>query len=168
MQPGWTDRFSLNVFVSTDQDIRLDNNYGRLEAGAAVRVAGTAANPVLAGRVTMREGGEVYVGGNTFRVSRGDISFTNPNRIVPEFDLELRTRASGRELLLTVEGPLDRLQTDVRSTDPTVDSRDAMSMLFGGSQGEDAVATSLGRAPWRDRSRHRPRHASRRAWRVRH
>ena len=140
VQPGWTDRFSLNVFVSTDQDIRLDNNYGRLEAGAAVRVAGTVANPVLAGRVTMREGGEVYVGGNTFRVSRGDISFTNPNRIVPEFDLELRTRASGRELLLTVEGPLDRLQTDVRSTDPTVDSRDAMSMLFGGSQGEDAVA----------------------------
>ena len=27
--------------------------------------------PVLAGRVTLREGGEVYVGGNTFRVSRG-------------------------------------------------------------------------------------------------
>src|SRR4029079_5598787 len=102
--PNWADRLRLNLFVSTDQDILLDNNYGRLEAGAALRVAGTIKDPVLAGRVTMREGGEVYIGGTTFRVSRGSISFTNPNRIVPEFDVELRTLVSGKELLLTVEG----------------------------------------------------------------
>jgi len=139
-QPSWADRLHLNLFLSTDQDIRLDNNYGRLEAGAGLRVVGTATDPALAGRVTLREGGEVYVGGNTFRVTRGNISFTNPNRIVPEFDVELRTRVSGKELMLTLDGPLDRLQSDVRAVDPSVDSREAMDLLFGGLQGEDAVA----------------------------
>jgi outer membrane protein assembly complex protein YaeT len=139
-EDSWADQLRLNLFVSTQQDLVLDNNYGRLEAGAAVRVIGTATDPALSGRITLREGGEVYLGGNTFHISRGSISFTNPNQIVPEFDIELRTMVSGSDLTLTLEGPLDRLETEVRSSDPTVDSRQAMAMLFGGFQGEDAVA----------------------------
>ncbi len=135
----WGERLRLNLFVSTQQDLRIDNNYGRLEAGAGLRVLGTVADPGLSGRVTLREGGEVYLAGNTFHLSRGSISFTNPNRIVPEFDVELRALVSGSELIVTLEGPLDRLETDVRSSDPTVDSREAIAMLFGGFTGEDAV-----------------------------
>lgn len=136
----WGEQLRLNLFVFTQQDLRLDNNYGRLEAGAALRVAGTVADPALSGRVTLREGGEVYLAGNTFHLSRGSISFTNPNRIVPEFDVELRTLVAGTDLALTLEGPLDRLETEVRSSNPDIDSREAMAMLFGGFQGEDAVA----------------------------
>jgi outer membrane protein assembly complex protein YaeT len=133
------ERLQLNVFVTTQEDLRVDNNYARLEAGAAVRVLGSADEPVLGGRVTLREGGEVYLAGRTFHVTRGDISFTNPNRIEPEFDVELQTRVSGTEITLTLSGPMERLQTDVRSSDPTIDSREAMSMIFGNLRGEDAV-----------------------------
>jgi outer membrane protein assembly complex protein YaeT len=133
------ERLQLNVFVTTQEDLRVDNNYARLEAGAAVRVLGSADEPVLGGRVTLREGGEVYLAGRTFHVTRGDISFTNPNRIEPEFDIELQTRVSGTEITLTLSGPMERLQTDVRSSDPTIDSREAMSMIFGNLRGEDAV-----------------------------
>ena len=76
-----------------------------------------------AGRITLSEGGEVYLAGNTFHVERGSISFANPFRIVPEFDIELRTMVSGTDITLTIDGPLDRLRTDVRSSDPTVDSQ---------------------------------------------
>ena len=138
-EESWGDRLRLNMFVSTLQDLRLDNNYGRIEAGAGLRISGTMSDPSLAGRITFREGGEAYLAGNTFVVSRGSISFTNPNRIVPEFDIELRTRVSGSDITLTLEGPLDRLETNVSSSDPRVDSREAMEMLLGGS-GEDAVA----------------------------
>ena len=100
---------------------------------------GTVSQPVLAGRVTLNEGGEVFLAGNTFHIARGSISFTNPFRIVPEFDIELRTLVSGADITLTIDGPLDRLRTDVRSSDPAVDSREAISMLFGGLAGEDAV-----------------------------
>jgi outer membrane protein assembly complex protein YaeT len=129
----------LNVFVTTREDLRVNNNYARLEAGAAIRLVGPADQPIVAGRVTLREGGEVYLAGRTFHVARGSISFSNPNRIDPEFDVELQTRASGTDVTLTLSGPMDRLQTEVRSSDPDMDSREAMAMLFGDLAGEDAI-----------------------------
>ncbi|HUE87420.1 MAG TPA: translocation/assembly module TamB domain-containing protein [Vicinamibacterales bacterium] len=136
---SWIDQLRLNLWVTTLQNVVVDNNYGRFEAAAALRVIGTVAEPVLAGRITLDEGGEVYLAGNTFHIERGSISFANPFRIVPEFDIELRTLVGGTDITLTLDGPLDRLQTDVRSSDPAVDSREAIAMLFGGLQGEDAV-----------------------------
>ncbi|MGQ0734969.1 MAG: translocation/assembly module TamB domain-containing protein, partial [Acidobacteriota bacterium] len=136
------EQLRLNLFVSTQQDLLIDNNYGRLEAGTAMRVAGTAANPVLSGRITLREGSEVFLAGNRFRVSRGTISFINPNRIDPEFDIELTTRVSGSEITLTLEGTVERLETEVRSSDPMVDSREAMALLFGGTQADAAALLS--------------------------
>jgi outer membrane protein assembly complex protein YaeT len=133
------EQLHLNVFLTTQEDLRVDNNYVRLEAGGAIRILGSADEPVLGGRVTLREGGEVYLAGRTFHVTRGNISFTNPNRIEPEFDIELQTRVSGTDITLTLSGPMERLQTEVRSSDPTIDSREAMSMLFGNFRGEDAV-----------------------------
>jgi outer membrane protein assembly complex protein YaeT len=138
-EPRSLDELHLNVFLTTQEDLRVDNNYARLEAGAAVRVTGSAEEPGIGGRVTLREGGEVYLAGRTFHVTRGDISFTNPNRVEPEFDIELQTRVSGTDITLTLSGPLDRLQTEVRSSDPTIDSREAMAMIFGNLAGEDAV-----------------------------
>lgn len=136
---GWLQQLRLNLWVTTLQDLVVDNNYGRFEVGGALRVIGSVGQPVLAGRLTLNEGGEVYLAGNTFHIARGSISFTNPFRIEPEFDIELRTLVSGTDLSLTIDGPLDRLRTEVRSSDPTVDSRQAMAMLFGGLHGEDAV-----------------------------
>jgi outer membrane protein assembly complex protein YaeT len=136
---SWLDAMRLNLWVTTLQDLVVDNNYGRFEASGALRVIGTVAEPVLAGRVTLNEGGEMYLAGNTFHIERGSISFTNPFRIVPEFDIELRTLVSGTDITLTIDGPLDRLRTDVRTSDPNVDSREAISMLFGGLEGEDAI-----------------------------
>jgi outer membrane protein insertion porin family len=136
---GWIEQLRLNLWVTTLQDLIVDNNYGRFEASAALRVIGTVGEPVLAGRVTLNEGGEVYLAGNTFVVERGSISFTNPFRIVPEFDIQLRTMARGADITLRIEGPVDRLRTDITSNDPTIDSREALSMLFGGLEGEDAI-----------------------------
>ena len=136
---SWIDQLRLNLWVTTLQDLVVDNNYGRFEAAGALRVIGSVSQPVLAGRVTLNEGGEVYLAGNTFHIERGSISFANPFRIVPEFDIELRTLVGGTDIILRLDGPLDRLRPDVTSSDPDVDSREAIAMLFGGTQGEDAV-----------------------------
>ena len=159
---SWVDQLRLNLSVITQQDLRLDNNYGRVEAGAALRVTGLVSDPSLSGRVTLREGGEVYLAGNRFYVSRGSISFTNPNRILPEFDIELRTVISGRDLTLTLEGPLDRLETRRPLERP--DAR------FARGDEPDLRRTRRGRcggpafrrAPRRDRAGDRSRHAARR------
>jgi outer membrane protein assembly complex protein YaeT len=136
---SWVRQLRLNLWVTTLQDLAVDNNYGRFEVGGALRVIGTVASPVLAGRITLNEGGEVYLAGRTFHISRGSVSFTNPFRIEPEFDIELRTQVSGSDLFMSIDGSLDRLRTEVRSADPNIDSREAMSMLFGGLQSEDAI-----------------------------
>jgi outer membrane protein insertion porin family len=138
-EDSWLDQLRLNLWVTTVQDLLVDNNYGRFEVGGALRVSGTATQPVLAGRLTLAEGGEMYLAGHTFHIERGSISFTNPFRIVPEFDIGLRTLVSGTDINLRIDGPLDRLRTDVTTNNPAVDSREAITMLFGG-QGEDAVA----------------------------
>jgi outer membrane protein insertion porin family len=137
---SWLDELRLNLWVTTVQDLIVDNNYGRFEIGGALRVIGTTSEPVLAGRLTFAEGGEMYLAGNTFRIARGSVSFTNAFRIVPELDLELRTLVSGTDITLRIDGPPDRLRTDVTTDNASLDSREAMSMLFGGLAGEDAIA----------------------------
>ena len=41
----YLDRIRLNLAVTTTEDMLVDNNYGRLEAGADLRVVGTAPSP---------------------------------------------------------------------------------------------------------------------------
>jgi hypothetical protein len=65
------------VAITTVDDMRVDNNYGRFEGGAQVRLVGTVGEPGLTGRATLREGGTVYAAGRTFTLNRGTISFTN-------------------------------------------------------------------------------------------
>ncbi|MFN2446988.1 MAG: translocation/assembly module TamB domain-containing protein, partial [Vicinamibacterales bacterium] len=141
--PSWRDALRLNLFVVTEEDLRIDNNYGRIEAGAAIRVVGTAATPGLTGRVTLREGGQIHIAGNTFYVERGAISFTNPVRLEPEIDVEARAVVGGRDVILTLSGTVADLKTEVRSADPSVSDREAREALFGGLVGDEQALTLL-------------------------
>lgn len=141
--PTWRERLRLNVFGVTEEGLRVDNNYGRIEADAAVRVVGTAKQPGLTGRVTLREGGEVYLAGHTFYIERGSITFTSPSRIEPEIDLQARGVVSGKDLTLRISGTPDRLKTDVSSPDPTVTPQEAREALYGGLVGDQQALTLL-------------------------
>ena len=96
----------------------VDNNYGRLAAGANVRVIGTVAQPGMDGRITLREGGQIYLAGRTFRITRGDISFTDRRHIHPEFNIaaeaNLGTGRSGN-VTMTLTGTLERPTIDLTS-----------------------------------------------------
>lgn len=140
-QPGYLDRLRLDLSISTEEDIFIDNNYGRFEAGANVRLQGTGTRPALTGRAELREGGEVFLLGGLYRLNESTISFSNPNTIAPEMNISMVTRSNGAEQTLTLTGTLDRLQTDVTSTDPTADTSVANLLLGGGSTltGDSAI-----------------------------
>jgi outer membrane protein assembly complex protein YaeT len=133
VEPSYLDTIRLNVAVETVTDMVVDNNYGRFEAGAQLRLVGTIATPGLVGRATLREGGQVFLAGNTFRVERGSISFIGQTAIEPDFDIEIRTIASGQDVTVTLSGTLDRLETDVRSSDPNLATDELVSLLLGGT-----------------------------------
>lgn len=143
--PSVGDRLRLNLFVVTGEDLRIDNNYGRIEAGAAVRLVGTVANPAVTGRVTLREGGQVFLAGNTFFLERGSVTFTSTTRIQPELDIQARGVAGGTDMRLTISGPVDRLQTDVSATDPSsgMSDQEVRAALMGGLVGDQQLLTLL-------------------------
>ena len=114
----YLERVRLNLAVTTSDDITVDNNYGRLAAGANVRVTGTAAAPGMDGRITLREGGEIFLAGRTFRITRGDISFTDLRRIRPEFNIVAEAPlGGGGNATMTLTGTLERPSIDLTSDD---------------------------------------------------
>ena len=54
----YLDALRLDISVSTEDDLVVDNNYGRFQAGADVRLQGTVGRPGVTGRAELREGGD--------------------------------------------------------------------------------------------------------------
>jgi outer membrane protein assembly complex protein YaeT len=129
-EPGIADRVSLGVSVVSAQDILVDNNYGRLELGSNLRIIGTLARPVLAGRLTLQEGGEVFLGGRTYRVRRGTVEFTNATRTEPSIDLALETRVQRYDITMQVTGTPETVEAALSS--PGASQADIVSLLLTG------------------------------------
>ncbi len=121
----------LDLGLTTLEDISAENNYGRVDAGAALRLGGTVGNPTLAGRISLRPGGLVFLGGNTYRVERGSIDFREGSRIEPVLDITARTQVGEYSIQLQVDGPPDAVRADLTS-DPPADQSDIVSLLMTG------------------------------------
>ena len=140
VEPSYLDTVRLNLSVTTVDDLVVDNNYGHFDGGAELRVLGTVAEPGMTGRVTLREGGQIFLAGRTFRLTRGDISFTNLQRIDPEFNIEAEARVGGDDVKLTVSGTLEDATVDLTSTTGSKTPAElAAAIVGGGSTGEGAL-----------------------------
>ena len=137
-EPGAADRIVLGLSIVSEQDILVDNNYGRLELGSNLRVIGTLGQPVLAGRMTVQEGGEVFLGGQTYQVRRGTVDFTNATQIEPNLDLALETRVQRYDITLEVSGTPETLEVSLRS--PGLSQEDVVSLLLTGQRATDSTA----------------------------
>jgi outer membrane protein assembly factor BamA len=128
----------LDVRLLTDEDVIVDNNYGRFQLGADVRVIGTAAAPALAGRADLREGGQLFFGRNVYTITSGTIDFANPVTIEPIVNLEATTRAGGEDIELTLEGTAEDLDYALRSSStPELGEADLTSLLLTGRRFDD-------------------------------
>ncbi len=138
----YLDRLQLNLAVTTTEDVIVDNNYGRLAAGAVVRVIGTVAQPGMDGRITLREGGQIYLAGRTFRITRGDISFTDRRHIHPEFNIvaeaNLGTGRSGN-VTMTLTGTLERPTIDLASEEGSRTPGEIAGELIGSTNTDTAL-----------------------------
>ncbi|MGE0359370.1 MAG: translocation/assembly module TamB domain-containing protein [Vicinamibacterales bacterium] len=143
---AYLDALRLDIAVSTEDDLLVDNNYGRFEAGADLRLTGTVGRPGVTGRAELREGGEIFLLGGLYRLNESSISFANPNAIAPEISVSMTTQSNGAEETLTLSGTLDRLETTVTSSDPDLTGQSVLNVLFGGNSlgREDALALLSG------------------------
>ena len=129
---------SLDIRLQTDEDIIVDNNYGRFQLGGDLRVIGTAAAPALSGRAELREGGRLFVGRNIYTINAGTIDFANPVIIEPDLNIEATTRAGGEEVAVTITGTAENMSVDLRSpSNPDLGQAELTSLLLTGRRFED-------------------------------
>jgi translocation and assembly module TamB len=128
-------RFDVRIVVPST--LRVDTNLVRLVASADLTLRGTYDRPVIYGRADIQRG-EVNFEGRRYRVTRGSIDFTNPDRIEPFFDVEAETNVrvtGGQTYRVTVSaaGTTERLSPKIES-DPPLPTADVFALLLSDVQ----------------------------------
>jgi translocation and assembly module TamB len=130
-QTGFLGGLGLDVQISSAPDIQVQSSLTQaVQVEANLRLRGTITNPALLGRVNITQGQLTFFG-TKYQVSDGSISFYNPSKIAPVFDVDLTTKAQGIEITLTISGPLDHL-TLTPSSDSSLNYNDIISLLVTG------------------------------------
>ena len=136
----------LDVTIATTNEIRIDNNYGRLNLTANLQTTGSAAHPGVLGRIDAEPDGEVYLAGNTYRIQTLTIDLTNPRVISPEVTFLAETRVGNAPIEISLQcgasGPCER---EVRSQAAGITNQEAEAMLFGISTNPDEAGAQLAR-----------------------
>jgi translocation and assembly module TamB len=130
-QTGFLSRMGLDVQISSAPDIQVQSTLTQdVQVDANLRLRGTVTNPAMLGRVNVTQGQVVFFG-TKYNVSDGSVSFYNPSKIVPVFDVDLTTKAQGVEITLTISGPIDHLSL-TPSSDSSLNYNDIISLLVTG------------------------------------
>ena len=95
-----------------------------------MQVKGTAANPVVMGRVNLNSG-DIILNGNRFVLNGGTIQFVNPSETRPVINLTLTTTIQQYNINLRFDGPVEQLRTQY-SSDPSLPSADIINLLAFG------------------------------------
>ena len=128
----------LDVRILSTPELTVQTALAKLAGDVDLRLRGTAARPVLLGRINIAEG-DIKLAGTKYHLERGDITFTNPVRIDPVLDVEATTRVRDYDITIGLHGTMERLNTTYRS-DPPLSSEDIIALLaFGRTQQESAM-----------------------------
>lgn len=139
-------RLKLDVHVTTTPELQMQTALAKLTGDADLRARGTAAKPVLLGRVDILEG-EINFNGAKYRLERGDVTFNNPVRIEPILDLQATTHVSDYDITIGLNGTPDKLSVNYRS-EPPLPSADIIALLAMGRTREESVALQGGPSPY--------------------
>ena len=147
----WQDDVSLRIDVTADDTLLIENNVADITASADLELAGSLGQPVILGRVTLNEGGTFTFQDVDYRILQGSISFQNPFRNDPYFDvtaegtLKARGQTLGEieeyDLTVNLTGTLDRIVPNI-SSDPAVGDLTLLTLLSGQVGGTAGVGES--------------------------
>jgi translocation and assembly module TamB len=136
---------SLNVHVTAQETIRIDNNVAKVPVSADLYLRGTLDSPSVVGRLESN-GGVVYFRNNEFKLVNGVAEFVDPRRINPMVDLQAETKVKEYLISLSLSGTVDKIKVAL-SSDPPLEDEDIISLLTlgrtsEGLKGHEAVVTT--------------------------
>jgi translocation and assembly module TamB len=132
--PGISQNIQLNLGVNSENNINLVSRTLSINGSANLRVRGTAAQPVILGRVNL-SGGDIILNGDRFVLNGGTIEFVNPSETEPVVNLALNTTIQQYNISMRFKGPVDQLVTDY-SSDPSLPAADIINLLAFGATTE--------------------------------
>jgi len=135
---GFAQNVKLNIAVQSTSQMELQSSQVSLSGNANLRIAGTAAAPVILGRATLTSG-EMFLAGNRYVLQNGTIDFLNPVRTEPVVNIRAQTVIDQYNIAMNIEGPVERLHTDYTS-DPALPPVDIINLIAFGKTTESAGA----------------------------
>lgn len=132
--PGFSQNLQLNLSLRSTNDINLVSRTLSVNGNANLQVRGTAADPVILGRVNLNSG-DVILNGDRFILNGGTVEFVNPSETQPVLNVSLKTTIQQYDIYLRFNGPSDQLHTEYNS-DPALPSADIINLLAFGQTTE--------------------------------
>jgi translocation and assembly module TamB len=127
----------LDIHVVSTPELQVQTSLAKISGDADLRLRGTAARPVVLGRVNVLEG-DIFFNGTKYHLERGDITFANPVRIEPVLNLEASARVRDVDITLGFHGSVDHLTTTYHS-DPPLPTADIIALLAMGRTPEESA-----------------------------
>ena len=140
-------RIRMDVHITTTPELQMQTAVVRLSGAADLRLRGTAAKPVVLGRVDVTEG-EVYFSGTKYRLERGEVTFSNPVTTMPVLDLQASTHVRDYDITVNLNGGMDKMNLTYHS-EPPLPVADIISLLaLGQTQQQSAQLQQSGQSPF--------------------
>jgi translocation and assembly module TamB len=134
----------LDVHVASAPVVSIESHDLNAVATIDLDLRGTITDPVAFGNVHIQSGQAVLRQSN-YRLSRGDITMSNPQRTEPVLDLEAKTRIERYDLILRITGPADHPSISYRS-DPPLSTPSILALLAFGYTSQDQLIGQTGRS----------------------
>jgi len=143
---GFAQNIQLNVALDSANGVNLTSRALSLSGTANLQLRGTAADPVILGRVNLNSG-DIILNGSRFVLNGGTIQFVNPSETQPVMNVSLTTSIQQYNIDLRFQGPVDKMRTQY-SSDPALPEADIIHLLAFGNTTEasDANATPANQA----------------------
>lgn len=135
---GFTSNMQLALGIHAPQGINLASRELSLAGGLNLKVRGTAAEPVILGRVNLGSGDLIFLG-NRYLLQGATIDFVNPVRTEPVLNANINTTIDQYNIAMRFEGPINRMRTNYTS-DPALPPADIINLLAFGKTTEAAAA----------------------------
>jgi translocation and assembly module TamB len=138
---GLAQNIQLNVAVDSSSNVNLTSRTLSLGGTANLQLRGTAADPVVLGRVNLNNG-DIILNGNRFVLNGGTIQFVNPSETQPVVNVSMTTSIQQYNIDLRFQGPVDKMRTQY-SSDPALPEADIIHLLALGNTTESLVASQV-------------------------
>jgi translocation and assembly module TamB len=138
---SFADNLQLNLTVQSPNGVNLVSRELSLDGNADLNIRGTAAEPVILGRVNLNSGDLIFMG-NRYLLQGGTIDFANASETLPVLNVTANTTIQQYDIQLQFTGPADHLRTNYTSV-PSLPPSDIINLLVFGKTSEASATNPM-------------------------